>query len=256
MNLDARFGRRPAAYPHDPERFDLGLLNTTTPLASLVGTLRRRGHGSVCLYGAPGTGKTAFAHQLAHELERPIVHRRASELLSKWVGENEQNLARMFADARDDGAVLLLDEADSFLRDRRHAEHSWESTGVNELLVQMEAFDGIFVAATNLLADLDQAAFRRFDLKVRFDPLLLPGRLALFERTLARLGRRLSKAARAEVALALSALDGLTPGDFKAVEGRFEVLGQRPTASELLRALHDELAVRRPSEGAGRVGFV
>jgi SpoVK/Ycf46/Vps4 family AAA+-type ATPase len=256
MNLDARFGRRAAAYPHDPARFDLALLATSVPLASLVDTLRRRGRGSACLYGAPGTGKTAFAHQLAHLLERPILHRRASELLSKWLGETEQNLARMFAEARQDGAVLLLDEADSFLRDRRHAEHSWEVAQVNELLVQLEAFDGLFVAATNLLDDLDQAAFRRFDLKVRFDPLALPARLTLFERTLARFGRGLGRARRAESAAALARLEGLTPGDFRAVEGRFEVLGTKPTPVDLLRALEDELAVRRPTRGAGKVGFL
>lgn len=68
--------------------------------------------------------------------------RRASDLLSCWVGATEQNIARAFEEARKDDAVLLIDEADSFLQDRRGAGHSWEVTQVNEVLTQMENFEG------------------------------------------------------------------------------------------------------------------
>jgi transitional endoplasmic reticulum ATPase len=64
--------------------------------------------------------------------------------------------------------VLLLDEADSFLQDRTLAHCQWEVTEVNELLTQMEAFDGLFICATNLLDRLDPAALRRFGLKLEF----------------------------------------------------------------------------------------
>ncbi len=63
-------------------------------------------------------------------------------------GENEKNIAGMFAEARQQDAVLVLDEADSFLADRRDAQRNWEITQVNELLTQMEAFDGIFICTT------------------------------------------------------------------------------------------------------------
>jgi SpoVK/Ycf46/Vps4 family AAA+-type ATPase len=85
------------------------------------------------------------------------------------LGETEQNLARMFQDAAADNVVLLLDEADSFLQDRRGAERSWEVSQVNEMLTQMETFQGVFVASTNLMESLDQASLRRFDIKVKFD---------------------------------------------------------------------------------------
>jgi transitional endoplasmic reticulum ATPase len=91
--------------------------------------------------------------------------------LDKYVGESEKNIADMFAVARQQNAVLVLDEADSFLADRRNAQRSWEVTQVNELLTQMEAFDGIFICTTNLMEKLDPASIRRFAFKVRFDPM-------------------------------------------------------------------------------------
>src|SRR5690606_22942609 len=104
-------------------------------------------------------------------LDRPLMIRRASDLVSKYVGETEQNMAAMFAEAEAEKAVLLLDEADSFLQDRRGAHRTYEVTEVNEMLQGMERFNGIFVCTTNLLESLDQAALRRFTFKIRFMPL-------------------------------------------------------------------------------------
>ena len=67
--------------------------------------------------------------------------------------------------------MLLLDEADSFLRSRRLAERNYEVTEVNEMLQGMERFAGIFICTTNLFDDLDEAALRRFTFKIRFHPL-------------------------------------------------------------------------------------
>jgi hypothetical protein len=66
---------------------------------------------------------------------------------------------------------LLLDEADSFLQDRRGAQRTYEVTEVNEMLQGMERYNGIFICTTNLLDRLDQAALRRFTFKIRFKPL-------------------------------------------------------------------------------------
>src|SRR5690606_41138815 len=101
--------------------------------------------------------------------ERRLHVRRGSDLLTPYRGRTEQNLAAAFREARHDRAVLMIDEVDSFLRDRREARHSWEVTGVNEMLTQMETFSGIFIACTNLVAGLDTAAPRRLDIKVRMD---------------------------------------------------------------------------------------
>src|SRR5262249_49163191 len=133
--------------------------------------------GRICLYGPPGTGKTAYGRHVAESLDRPLLVKRASDILSPYVGEAERNIARMFHEARLEGAVLLLDEADSLLRDRRGAVRAWEVTQVNEMLTQMEAFEGIFIASTNLIDSLDEAAMRRFDARVRLD-YLAPGQAA------------------------------------------------------------------------------
>lgn len=81
-----------------------------------------------------------------------------------------KNIASAFSEAERDNAVLLIDEVDSFLRDRRDAKASWEVTQVNEMLTQMEQFQGVLIASTNLIEGFDQAALRRFDLKLLIRP--------------------------------------------------------------------------------------
>ena len=100
--------------------------------------------------------------------------------MSKFVGETEQNMAGMFREAENEKAVLLLDEADSFLQDRRGAQRTYEVTEVNEMLQGMERFDGIFVCTTNLMDRIDQAALRRFTFKIRFKPLTAVQREKMF----------------------------------------------------------------------------
>jgi len=254
LNLDARHGPKHPAYRHDPSRYDLSLVNTSIHLPTLVKTLGHRLRGSICLYGAPGTGKTAFVHQVGWKLGLPVLLKRASDVLSMWLGETEKNIAKMFREAQEEKAILLVDEADSFLRDRRNADRSWEVTQVNELLVQMESFEGVFFCSTNLIDHFDRAAFRRFALKVRFDPLNTDQRWVMFRRLLGRVGKRVSPSHVTDVRAHLDRLDGLTPGDFRAVEGRYEVLGQRPDLQEVLDALAAELEVQKEGK-TRRVGF-
>lgn len=123
--------RRLQSMPVDPQ-----FLNLDGPVSPqcILDALARSGYGRLCLYGLPGTGKTEFAHQIAARLGREIVVRRGSDLRSAWVGETERNLAAAFAAADPERSVLLIDEIDGFLGDRRHAEHGWEQAEVNELL--------------------------------------------------------------------------------------------------------------------------
>ncbi|MDF2074300.1 AAA family ATPase [Pseudomonas mendocina] len=151
-----------------PAFYSPDLCQTDMALSPLLTGLRQHPAARLCLYGPPGTGKTAFAHWLARELGQPLHSRRASELISPYVGMTEKNFVRAFARARDERAVLLLDEVDSFLQDRRHARNSWEVSAVNEMLTQMEHYPGLFIASTNLMDNLDEAALRRFDLKISF----------------------------------------------------------------------------------------
>lgn len=179
--------------------------------------------------------------------------RRASDLLSCWVGATEQNIARAFEEARKDDAVLLIDEADSFLQDRRGAGHSWEVTQVNEVLTQMENFEGVFIATTNLIKTLDQAALRRFDMKLLFKPLTARQSRELFLRHAATLGiaDTMTEATLAKV----GALDNVTPGDFAAV-ARQSKFAAAATAEDFHARLKADCELKAEKEGRGhKIGF-
>ncbi|WP_241374094.1 AAA family ATPase, partial [Escherichia coli] len=80
----------------------------------------------LCFYGPPGTGKTVLAEHIAAQLDMPLLIRRASDLMSKYVGETEQQIAAMFSRAEEERALLLLDEADSFMQSRQGAVRNYE----------------------------------------------------------------------------------------------------------------------------------
>ncbi len=225
------------------------LLNTDCDLSPVLGGLREYGNGRICFYGPPGTGKTAYGHHLAKELDRPLLLKRASDLLNKYVGGTEKLLAAMFEEARVEGAVLLLDEADSFLQERGKAQQSWQVTQVNEMLTQMESFDGIFIASTNLMDQLDAAALRRFDLRVRFDYLRPEQAWIMFQDAASRLGIESDVAMKG----CLSSLSILTPGDFATVLRQARM--NRPSDSrDLLRRLEAECQVK-PDHRRKPIGF-
>ena len=234
--------------------YDLSLLNIESrfEVPRIVQALERRGHGTLCFHGAPGTGKTALAEHIAHALQRPLMVRQTSDIASKYVGETEQNLARMFEEAMSENAVLLLDEADSFLRSRRLAERNYEVTEVNEMLQGMERFAGIFVCTTNLFEELDEAALRRFTFKVHFHPLRPEQRLRMFvAEALDADEGRLTPEQRAR----LAALDELTPGDFAAVKRQVEILGAAFEPDEFLSQLEGEHRVKPGVRQRRGIGF-
>lgn len=233
--------------------FDLSLLRVDQPVEHVMQSLERQPSARLCLYGPPGTGKTALASYVADRLDRPLVKRRASDLLSPWVGETEARIASMFRQAEREQAVLCLDEADSFLRDREGAQRSWEVTQVNELLTQMEDFQGIFIASTNLLGSMDAASLRRFDFKLRFDCMDQAQRLALFEAYAQRYALR-DDLGDHGLRQGLARLDQLTPGDYAAVQRRLEAGGgcSRQDLLQWLRAEHD----LKPGMRRQAMGFV
>lgn len=189
------------------------LVNCGEDLAALVERLAAPGAlraWSLCIHGAPGTGKSLFARHIARRLALEVIKMRASDLLSEWVGGSEKRIAAAFAAARDQGALLLIDEADLLLSDRRGAMQSWEVSQVNEMLTWMEEHPLPFVCTTNLMERLDQASLRRFTIKLRFDALDGQQAAYAFEHYFG-------------VAASRSLPDGLTPGDFATVYGKREL---------------------------------
>jgi transitional endoplasmic reticulum ATPase len=233
-----------------PEIYDPSFIHADTDLAVVTAGLLQAKSGRLCLYGPPGTGKTAYGRWLANELGAPLMVKRASDLASKWVGESEKNIARAFAAAERDGSLLLIDEVDSFLQDRRTAQASWEVSQVNELLTQMESYPGIFIASTNLMDGLDQAALRRFDLKVKFDFLKPEQAWGLLLRQCAALD--LAEPV-AHMRPHMAAMRKLTPGDFAAVarQHRFRPI---ESAAQLIAALEAECSLKEGGRNA--MGFV
>jgi SpoVK/Ycf46/Vps4 family AAA+-type ATPase len=230
--------------------YRLDLLNADCDLQGLSEGLGRMGEGRLCLYGPPGTGKSAFGRHLATALDRPLLVRRASDILSPYVGVAERNIARMFAEASAEGAVLLFDEADSLLRERQGAQRSWEVTQVNEMLTQMETYRGIFIASTNLMESMDTAAMRRFDMSVRLGYLGPDQAREMF----VSLAKALSLPTDDESCSAVSRLNVLTPGDFAAV-ARGARLHAPQKAKDLVERLTRACATKKQGPSR-RIGFI
>ncbi len=222
-------------------------------LDAVIEGLARTGAGRFCLYGPPGTGKTAWVHHVAECIGKSVILKRASDLLSPYVGETEHAIRAAFDEAEREMAVLLIDEADSFLRDRHQARANWEVTQVNELLTNMERYEGIFFASTNLFGDLDEASLRRFDFKIRFGYMQAAQARQLLIESLRALGQEPD--IDPVTLRRLERLDRLTPGDFASVVRRFHIHAGDLTGTAFVDALAAEIALRRMQEPR-KVGFV
>jgi hypothetical protein len=140
----------------------------------------------------------------------------------------------------------------SFLRDRTRVHNAWEATKGNEPLTRMEAFEGLFVCSTNLMDDLDPAALRRFDLKVRFVYLRPEQAWKLFRSVLNEQGVRVPR--KADWLPRLARLERLTPGDFLTLVRRQRLALGRMAAASLFASLRGESAFKSGREGRG-IGF-
>lgn len=235
----------------DVEEFKPGWMNTDVDLDALRQSLQDSGAGRICLYGPPGTGKTAFGKWVAQRLDRENMVVKASELISPFLGETESNIAQAFSQARQQRAILQFDEVDSFLQARQKATHQWEVTQVNEMLTQMENFDGIFIASTNLFENLDEASLRRFDMAIKIDFMKPEASCEMFIKTCEKLG-----ISQIDPALekSISQLRGLTPGDFEQVRRRSKLQPMK-SADVVLRTLEVTVGQKKFASKA-MIGFL
>jgi len=196
-----------------------------------------------CLQGPPGTGKSAWVRYLADRLGLEVTQKRASDLMSMWVGQTEKSIARAFREAADDGSFLVFDEADSLLADRSGAQRNWEISQVNEMLTWMERHPLPFACTTNLIEKLDPATLRRFVFKISVGYMDASRANAMF-----RAWFDLPPPA------ALNSLKALTPGDFAVARQKAEILGQLDDPSALYTLLKAECEAKPNQPRA--IGFV
>ncbi len=241
-------------------RFDSRFLRIEGNVGSqqLIDGLRRTGRGAVLLAGAPGTGKTQLAGQIAGGLGREVVYRTAADINSMWYGESERNVGRMFTECDPSAEVLFLDEAETLLGERGRSGHRADRAVTAEFLRRLEAFEGVFVCATNHSVSFDSALSRRFMFRLTLLPLDLHQRQDLLIACLASAcvlddtdscilgGQHLAR---------LQRLDQLTPGDFANVSRRLAALDIEQTAEVWLNELESEHRTK-PQTDRRSMGFV
>src|SRR5271163_1808285 len=136
------------------------------------------GKGFALLFaGASGTGKTMAAEIHAHELGLDLYKIDLSTVVSKYIGETEKNLARIFAEAETSNAILFFDEADALFGKRsevRDSHDRYANIEINYLLQKMEEHEGVVILATNFRKNMDHAFVRRIHFTVEFP---LPGEI-------------------------------------------------------------------------------
>lgn len=193
-------------------------------------------------YGLSGTGKTELARYISEQLGKEIMLRRPSDILSKYVGEDEQNIRDAFEEAEHNDAILLFDEADTFFYDRNQAQRSWERSLVNEFLTQMEEFSGILICTTNLRNIMDPAMQRRFHMLVEFKPMKYEGIKIMLEKYFPNY--HLSNKEIEE----LEDMESVTPGDFGALSSRIRFMNPDDINSEYILSELKNLQVEKKKQ--------
>ncbi len=223
-----------------PNFYNIDFINSDVNVKNLIKGLEESQRANICIYGIPGTGKSAFGKYIAKKLNKEVLLKRGSDLLSPYVGETEQNIARAFKEAKEKRAVLIFDEVDTFLQDRRSAVRNWEISQVNEMLTQMEEFDGIFIATTNLMDNLDEASLRRFDVKIEFKP-LKPAQIKFLSLAILK---HLQIPIKREVVHKITKLQNLTFGDFSTIVRQHKI-NKIISTEDFYNRLLQELKVKK-----------
>ena len=232
--------------------FDPKVINCAEDVCQIAEGLKDAAIGRICLYGPPGTGKTAYGKWIAQTLKLPHLVVSGSDLRSPYVGMTEKNIARAFAKAKAERAVLQLDEVDTFLMDRTNNNRTHEVAHINEMLVQMENYQGIFIASTNLMDNLDDAALRRFDMALKFDFLRPEHAVSLYHQAANLLGLDATDPA---LLCRVEHLNGLTPGDFDQLLRRARIT-RIQNSERLVCALEQASALKKGVTQSKPMGFL
>jgi len=241
------------------EFYDLSVVNTDCNVVDIVEStnrfLRKPGLNinglKMLLHGIPGTGKTEFAKYLASKCGKSLVIRSLSDILSKWVGGTEQNIAKIFKEAESANSILLLDEADALFTSRATEMPSWEISKTNELLKQVENYKGVLICATNLIDTMDKASLRRFHWKIEFKALTSKSRIKLFKKYFPDNISEMTNQIKDEICQ----INELTPGSFSIVKQRLMLLDKAIPIIELVKEIKNEASYQNEQKKADSIAI-
>lgn len=240
------------------DSYDLSVLNTSIPPEELVEMVQNASEYQqehkdcksgirMLFHGVSGSGKTELVRYLAEKLNKKIILKRASDIQSKFVGDNEKNIREAFEEAEATDSILLFDEADSFLKSRDGAKNSWEISEVNEFLSQAEEFGGILVCTTNFMEVIDKAMHRRFHIITEFKSLKKEGiekLLGTFFGNYTFTPENIEK---------LAGCGTVTPGDFGSLGGKLRFVPKSKITSDyIVDSLFD---LQKEKIGTKAMGF-
>lgn len=215
------------------------------------------------LYGAPGTGKTETVYQLAKKTDRKIVHVNIADSKSKWFGESEKCIKKIFTDYRllckscmshgENTPILLFNEADAIISKRGTLESNsimkTENTMQNILLEEMEKLDGIIIATTNLCENMDGAFERRFLFKIKFEKPTAEARMKIWKSKFESISDDDAYSLASEFDFSGGEIDNIV----RKCEMNEIITGVQPDYNNLIELCSQE---RLKKEGERRMGFV
>ena len=242
------------------DSYNLDILNTSIPAGEVVEMIenaiinKEESFGTpdgirMLFYGLSGTGKTELARYISEKTGKKLLLKRASDIMGKYVGDNEQNIKEAFEEAEETDSILLFDEADSFFANRENANTSWERTMVNEFLTQMEEFSGILICTTNLRKIMDPAMQRRFHILTEFKPLTETGIKTLLESYFK--GFIFTE----EMLASLIKQDSVTPGDFGTLRSKIRFMAKDKITPEFIIQELKNIQKEKQSTCGARIGF-